>query len=143
MRTRSLAIITASTLALSACGGGGGGSQGEVADLFIEVAEGEGLVLDRDCVEQAAEGLTDDDARAIVDAGLDGDPEISDSAQAVGADIINCVNVDSYIDSIVARFEEDESLDGDCLRGQIEGLDSVEAIDAVLFDTALACSSDG
>ena len=143
MRTRFLAIITASTFALAACGGGGGGSQGEVADLFIEVAEGEGLTLDRECVEKAADGLTDDDAKAIIDAGIEGDPDISDNAQAVGADIINCVSVDSYVDTIVARFEEDESFDGDCFRDEIKALDTTEAIDDVLFDAALACSTNG
>ena len=143
MRTRLLAIITASTLAIAACGGGGGGSQGEVADLFIEVAEKEGLALDRDCVEKAAEGLTDDDAQAIVDAGVDGEPDISDGAQAVGADIISCVSIDSYIDSIVATFDDDPTFDGDCFRDAIEGLDSIEAIDEVLFDQALACTSNG
>lgn len=141
MRTRFLAIITASTLALSACGGGG--SQGEVADLFIEVAEGEGLVLDRGCVESAAERLTDDDAQAIVDAGIDGEPDLGEDAQAVGADIIKCVSIDSYIDNIVAGFEEDASFDGECFRDEITGLDSIEAIDDVLFDAALACSTDG
>lgn len=143
MRTRFLAIITASALALSACGGGGGGAQGEVADLFIEVAEGEGLVLDRGCVESAAERLTDDDAEAIVDAGIDGEPDLGEDAQAVGAEIIKCVSVDSYIDNIVAGFEEDESFDADCFRDEITGLDSVEAIDDVLFDAALACSTNG
>lgn len=143
MRTRFLATLTASMLALAACGGGGGGAQGEVADLFIEVAEGEGLDLDRGCVEKAAEGLTDDDAQAIIDAGVDGDPELGDDAQAVGADIINCVSIDSYVDSIVAGFEEDASFDGDCFRDEIGGLDSIEAIDEVLFDAALGCSTDG
>lgn len=141
MRTRLFSTLTIAALAMTACGGGGGGAQGEVADLFIELAGDEGIELDRSCVEDAAEGLSDDDAQKIVDAGVDGDPDVSADAEAVGSQMFNCVDVGSYVDNIVGQFDGDESVDGDCLRSALSEVDTVDEIDEIVIDAALECSS--
>lgn len=130
------------SLLLAACGGGGG-AQDEVADLFIELAGEENLELDDDCVRDTAARLSDDDAQAIVDAGTDGDPVVSDEAEAIGDEIFStCVNADSYVDLIVTSLaEDDDTIDADCMRAELSGL-SVDEVDDKIFDAAFSCTTE-
>lgn len=141
MRTKLFSTLAVTAFVATACGGGGGGQQGEVADLFIELASDEGIELDRGCVEDAAEGLSDDDAEKIIEAGTEGDPEVSPEADEIGNEMFSCVDAGSYIDSIVSQFEDDDSVDADCLRAELEGLTTPEEIESGLIDAALGCSS--
>jgi hypothetical protein len=145
MRWKLFSTLAVTWVAVSACGGGGGdagdgGQQREVADMFIEFASEQGIELDRDCVEEAAESLSDDDAERIVEAGTDGAPELSPEAEAVGDAMFSCADASSYVDSIVAQFEGDDSIDADCLREQFEGLTTPDEIAEKVTDAALACS---
>lgn len=144
MRTRStgtrwIGALAAAVVGISACGGGDD-SQGEVADLFIELAESEGIELDRDCVVETAGGLSDTDAEKIVEAGTDGSADVSDEAQAIGDEILDCVDVDSFRDSVLTQFEQDGSIDIDCLRSELEGLTTVEEIEDQVVDAAFGCA---
>ena len=139
MRKKLLSTLAATAVVVSACGGGGG-KQGEVADLFIELAADGGLELDNDCVEDAAAKLSDDDAEKIVEAGTDGDPDVSPEAEAIGDEIFSCVDASSFVDSIVAEFENDDSIDADCLREELEELTTPDEIEEKMFDIALNCS---
>ena len=137
-----LISAVALTFLLSACGGGGG-SQDEVADLLLEVAGEEGLELNEECVRNITDQLSDDDAQAIVDAGVDGDPQLSAEGDALGDDVFtDCVDASSYIDLIVDSFtEDDDTIDADCLRGEFEGL-TVDEVDEKLFSAAFACTTE-
>lgn len=139
-----LTVVMSAALVLGACGdSSASGAQGEVADLFIDVANDEGLALDEDCVRDNTSKLSDDDARALVDAGLEGDADISDEGDAIGEDIFSaCVDPEKYIDFIVDSFtENDDTVDGDCLRDELSGL-SVNEVDEKLFDAAFACTAE-
>ena len=140
MRKKLFSTLAAMAVVASACGGSGGGDQGEVADLFIELASDEGLELDRGCVEDAAARLSDDDAKAIVEAGTDGNPDLSPEADEIGDSIFNCVDASSFVDSILAEYEDDDTIDVDCLRKELDGLTTPEEIQDKVFDVALACS---
>jgi len=137
-------IRLTSTLAVAAlvagCGGGDG-QQGEVADMFIELAEAEGIELDRNCVEEAAGQLSDDDAEKIVEAGTEGSADVSADADAVGEQILGCLDVDSYRESILTQFGTDSSVDIDCLRAELDELETVDEIDEQVIDAAFSCSS--
>ncbi|MDW3214323.1 MAG: hypothetical protein R8G01_10020 [Ilumatobacteraceae bacterium] len=139
MRKKLFSTLAATAVVVSACGGGGG-KQGEVADMFIDLASDEGLELDRGCVEDAADRLSDDDAAAIVEAGTEGTPDVSPEADEIGESIFNCVDASSFVDSIVAGYEGDDSIDVDCLRDELEGLSTPDEIQDKAFDIALACS---
>ena len=107
MRRRLLGTITIAALALAACGGdddgggggGGGDVQDEVADMMIEMfdqmSELEGIEfgLDDDCVRDRVSELSDADARAILEAGPDGDPEVSPEAETIGESMAECVDL--------------------------------------------------
>lgn len=115
MRTRSISSIAVVALALAACGGdddGGGGDSGgspqdQVADMMLDAIEEEmtgedmqGVSIDEDCVRDAAGELSDDDAEAIVDAGPDGNPDISISPEEFATSFFDCVDLDlSEIDT--------------------------------------------
>lgn len=85
--TRSIALVAGLTLA--ACGGGGS-DQDQVADMLIEAADDAGASPDSDCIRDLAQDISDDDAEAMADAGLQGDPEISDAAGEILAEMLLC-----------------------------------------------------
>lgn len=140
MRIRSIGTLVLAALVVSACGGDDG-KQGEVADMFVELAESEGIELDQECVEEAAGQLSDSDAEKIVDAGTEGSADVSDEAQVIGEQILGCLDVGSYRDSILSQFETDPSMDTDCLRAELEDLATVDEIDERVIDAAFECSS--
>jgi len=145
MRTRSMGtrltgVLAAATVGVTACGGGGNGSQDEVADMFIELAESEGIELDRDCVVKTAGELSDADAENIVEAGANGSADVSDDAQAIGIEILSCLDVDSFRDSVLTQFEQEGSIDIDCLRAELEQLETVEEIEDRVIDAAFGCA---
>lgn len=88
--------VAALTLSFTACSSdNAGGAQAEVADMMIEAFESEdleGIELDEDCVREVADELSDDDAQKIVDAGIDGDPDVSDEADEIGDKLADCVS---------------------------------------------------
>ena len=103
MRTRLVTTVALAALALSACGGGDDGGDGspqdEVADMMIETlrdaddVEGLDVEIDEDCVRDATSGLGDDDARAIVEAGPEGEADVGEDARAVGMALFECVRL--------------------------------------------------
>lgn len=142
MGTRSItSILVAGLAGLAGCGGSGEGKQGEVADLFVELAGDQGITLDRDCVEEEAGDMSDADAAAIVEAGSDGSPEMSPEASEIAARMLRCFDAGTYLDSVVEQFENDGSVDTACLREQLGGLDSALEIEDRALDAALACRS--
>ncbi len=138
-RTESSSALVAFAVVTAACGGDGG-QQTEVADLFVELAENENIVVDRDCVVDIADGLSDEDATLIVEAGSEGSADISPDAEAIIEQTQNCIDVDSYRASVVAQFEADSSVDTDCLGSELADAASVREINAQAIGAAGACS---
>lgn len=106
MRTRLFGAIAIAALVVTACGGdddggsGGGSPQDQVADMMIdmldETAETEGIEgfeIDEGCLRDKVDQLSDEDARAIVAAGPDGEPEVSDEAEAVAGSMFECFDM--------------------------------------------------
>ena len=114
MRTRLFAGIAIAALALTACGGdddggggaggggggGGGSTQDQVADMMMDVLDEaseidgvEGIEIDEDCIRDKVGELSDSDAQAILDAGPDGDPEVSDEAELIGESVFDCIDL--------------------------------------------------
>lgn len=127
MRTRLIGSIAIVTLVLSACGGGDSGQQGEVADMMMASAEEEGIALEEDCVRDVAGQLSDEDAARIVEAGVDGSPDISADAEALAEDMFGCLDTDALVDQIVAEMGE-EGIDAECLKEVLDeqGLDALD-----------------
>lgn len=113
---RTLTTLTAVVaLGVTACGGGGG-AQSEVADMMIAEAAEEGIALDADCVRDVAGKLSDQDAEALVAAGVDGDVQLSDEADAIGEEMFGCLDTDALIDELVAEMGGEDVVDVDCLK---------------------------
>lgn len=140
MRTRITVPVTVAALAISACGGGGD-AQSQVADLMVEAAEAEGLALDRDCVGDLAGQLSDDDAQKLIDAGVDGDPDVSAEADAIGEQMIGCLDTDSLVDQLVAEMGG-EGVDADCLKAVLEE-GGIEAMEGTAMLECFEISMDG
>lgn len=141
MRFRPICIIAAVAFIAAGCGGGSGGDQDEAADLFLDAGAALDLDLDEDCVRDLTARLSDQDAAAIVESGQTGEPDLSDEGDAIADEIFGCVDVDSYLDREIRSFtDNDDSIDPDCLRRELEGLATAAEIADSLIDAAIACS---
>ncbi len=74
---------------------GGGGAQREVADMLADVLDEQGVAFDEDCIRDVTSQLSDEDAERLVDAGIDGDAEISEEAVALSEQLQDCVDLAS------------------------------------------------
>jgi hypothetical protein len=101
MKKTIIAVLASSALVFAACGsdsdGGsdGGGAQSEVAALMTGALDDAGIDYDADCINDAAGQLSDEDAEAIVAAGMEGDPDVSDEADAIGDSLADCIELDT------------------------------------------------
>ena len=100
MKKTIIAVLASSALVLAACGSDSGssdgdGPQGEVATMMTETLDEAGITYDEDCIKDKASELSDEDAEAIVAAGLEGDPDVSDEADAIGESLSECVELDA------------------------------------------------
>lgn len=86
---KQLAGALVAALALVACGGDSS-DQDKVADLIIEAAESVGASPDSDCIREQAKKLSDADSAAMVSAGLDSEPDISEEANGILAEMLTC-----------------------------------------------------
>ena len=122
---RFTAIAASAMLAVgaAACGGddGGGDDQEAAADLFLEQAEQAGIDGDDDCVREKADKLSDADAKAIVDAGSDGSPELSPEGEALSLELAGCVSTEDLMDQVLSSLPE--GVDEDCVRDALEDVD--------------------
>jgi hypothetical protein len=90
MKTTFAAALVAG-LVLVSCGSDSDGSeQDKVADLIIQAAQDAGVEPDESCIRDAAKKLSDEDADAMVDAGIEGEPDISEAANDVLVEILTC-----------------------------------------------------
>jgi hypothetical protein len=127
---RTLAITAVALLAVTACGSDGdsdgdsGSVQDQAADQAIAEAAESDVTLDADCVREAASKLSDDDAQAILDAGPDGDAELSPEGEAVSSELISCVPTDDLADLFIDGLDDSgQEFDEDCVREQLDALD--------------------
>lgn len=132
MRTRRMAALAIGGLLLAACGGddgGAGGAQGQAADAAMVAAAQEGFTLDEGCVNDIAAQLSDEDAQAIVDAGPDGDADISAEGEALSLELLSCVDSSALVDQFIEGMSESgEDFDEACVRERLEDFDIAELV---------------
>jgi hypothetical protein len=144
MRRTMISTVAAAALLLSACGGdsGSGGGQERVADLVNDLGSEQGLELDKDCVDTATAKLSDADAKALADAGLEGDADVSAAGQAIGQQVFTeCVDLQSLISSTIDDLtSEDETLDADCLKNALSDVATTDEFTDKLLEAAFGCT---
>jgi len=138
----SLALVTA------ACGGGGP-DRDALVDQLVEAAAGSGATIDEACARELADKLPDADVEKILEAGPDGDPDVSAEADDIAMELIGCVEDfgdsvgtdtstdlsdisipegveinDAMVDLIASSLEESGmTVDRDCIGEALEGMD--------------------
>jgi hypothetical protein len=138
-RSRATMLAAVATLALAACGSDDKGSSGnasggtdlqdQAADAAIEAAAAENFELDENCVRGIASRLSDDDARKIVDAGPEGDADLSTEGEALSLELVRCIDSDTLIDQFIEGMGDGgQDFDEACVREQLEGVDVAELI---------------
>ena len=145
-----MSAVAAATLVLAACNsddGGASGVQGEAAQQAIDQAADEGVELDEGCVNDLAKDLSDEDAQALVDAGPDGNADLSDAGEATTAELLNCIDPDDLINLFIeGMLESGEDIDEDCMREALEGIDLTSVISgddpsSELITVVLGCTN--
>jgi hypothetical protein len=130
MKKSRFAILPVVLLAAAACGGSGGDGlsddQQAAADQFMSQEDAE-AVFDQDCVEDKAKDLSDDDAKAIAEAGADGDPVLSAEGEAAKLELAGCIDSDALVDEFIAGMAESgQDFDEACVREGLEEFDMAE-----------------
>ncbi|MEX0846938.1 MAG: hypothetical protein WD023_04090, partial [Ilumatobacteraceae bacterium] len=124
----------------------------------------EGMTVDEGCVRDTVDQLSDDDLRIIVAAGEEGDPVVSDQANAIGAALVSCITdfgddigtsgtgsipegiemTDALIDLFMTQLESSGlQADRACVEQALEGIDVAQLADVMndpaLMGTITAC----
>ena len=133
MFKRVLSSIAGASIILAACGGGASGDQAKAADELIQVMDDRGVSMDKKCVEDLAGQLSDEDAKKIVEAGPDGNPDLSPEGEALGEQIFGCMDTDSLVDQIVDEVGAD-NIDVDCLKDALKGGTDPDTMSAAMID---------
>lgn len=136
MPGRLIGLLALCSVTTMACGGGDEPPT-DVAELFVELAADEGVEVDRRCVDEAVAGLSDADASLIIGSGESA--AISERARAIIQETQKCVDVESYVDSIVSQ--QDGSIDIGCLRADLAGAATVGEINERIDDALAACAN--
>lgn len=96
-KTVRVAVTVAASIALVACGSDDDSRsespQDEVAELLIQAAEDNGASPDGDCIRDAMQPMSDDDANKIIAVGFGPDseqPDISTEASELLAEALLC-----------------------------------------------------
>lgn len=122
MKHTVMIVALAIATALTACGSDDStsisGPQADAAQSAIDSAADDGLTLDRDCVNEVAAQLSDEDAEL---AAADGDADLSPAGEALTIQLVACADPDELIDSIIGAMGA--GFDQDCARDALKGLD--------------------
>lgn len=123
-------IVTATIVSISllaACGGGDSASdnRSKVADELVDSAKAEGLDLDQECVSKIAAGLSDADAKLMVDSiGDEEMPPLSDEGEALKASLFGCIGSDALVEQLMESIGDQPGMDKECLKDIFDGLSS-------------------
>ena len=134
------AVSVLAIAALAACGddSSGGTSRSEAVDKVIDQAKDDGVELEKDCVSDAVNDLSDDDFDKIDESG-DGELDLeslSDEGQEIVVRILDCQETSEsgltgtqqmIFDQLKTSLAEMGTVDEDCL------LEVVKTVDASLL----------
>ena len=122
MKRTAMIIALVAATALTACGSDDStaisGIQADAAKAAVDSAAEEGVTLDRDCVDDVAVQLSDEDAAL---AAAEGDADLSPEGEELSLQLLACADQDQLIDSIVAGMGD--GVDQECARDALKALD--------------------
>lgn len=150
MNKTFISVLAVAALALAGCsddddGGGLSEAQQTAADQAVAQGAEADMEIDQACVEDLASQLTEQDAQAIVDAGIDGDAELSAEGETLTADLFNCIDESAIIDLFIQGIEEaGQEVDDECVHDALEGVDMSTLVDsgeppAEVVEAVLGC----
>ena len=131
MKKSRFALLPVVILAIAACGSDDGGAsltddQQAAVDQFMG-QEDAGDVFDQECVEDKAQDLSDEDAKAITEAGPDGQPDLSPEGLALTIELASCIDSEALVDQFILGMEESgQDFDEECVREGLEDFDMGE-----------------
>jgi len=130
----AVVLFAAGVLVLSACGDGSSPSlsadQERVVDLVMESSTDSGLALSEPCVRDVIAKMPPEDAEKLADSELGADIELTPEGEALGEELITCLDRDEFIDALVADLSAGGvSVDRDCIADALEGVELSELFD--------------
>ena len=149
---KAIAAMIVLGLAVGAgCGDDGGGSsstpftgdaRAELVRLTVDGLAAQDIGVDRGCVEGLAAQLPDEDARALVEAYPDGDPELSESSRGIGSQLLTCADRTDLVDALVTSLLATAPVSEDCIRPVLEALHAGQLAALLSPDPGRSSSAD-
>jgi hypothetical protein len=133
---RLIVLIAVGALVLGACGSDDSSTeltadQERVVELVMETSGAEGLELNEPCVRDVISKLSPPDAKTLADNELGGNVELSPEGEALGEDLVTCLDRDKFIDALVADLNAGGvNVERDCIADALADVELRE-----LFDT--------
>lgn len=132
---RFIVLLAAGVLILGACGSESAAQlnpdQERVVELVLESSGESGLVLDETCVNEVVSRMSDEDAKILAESDLDADVELSAEGEALGEELVTCLDRDEFINALVADLSASGiNVDRDCIADALADVELTE-----LFDT--------
>ena len=132
---RFIVLLAAGVLILGACGSESAAQlnpdQERVVELVLESSGESGLVLDETCVNEVVSRMSDEDAKILAESDLGADVELSAEGEALGEELVTCLDRDEFINALVADLSASGiNVDRDCIADALADVELTE-----LFDT--------
>lgn len=132
---RFIVLLAAGVLILGACGSESAAQlnpdQAQVVELVLESSGESGLVLDETCVNEVVSRMSDEDAKILAESDLGADVELSAEGEALGEELVTCLDRDEFINALVADLSASGiNVDRDCIADALADVELTE-----LFDT--------
>lgn len=139
VRRRVLAVLALAPLSMASCGGDDAGDappathlefEGDVHDELVRLTlaglSEQGIDADPGCLTDLAAQLSDDDARKLVDAYPNGDPQVSDEARGIGARLLECADRDDLLQTLVTSIVATAPVSEACVHSVLDPLDTAQ-----------------
>ena len=132
---RFIVLLAAGVLVLGACGSEStaqlNADQERVVELVMQSSEESGLTLDETCVSEVVSRMSDEDAKALAESDLGADVELSAEGEALGEELVTCLDRDEFINALVADLSASGiNVDRDCIADALADVELTELFDS-------------
>lgn len=132
---RFIVLLAAGVLVLGACGSEStaqlNADQERVVELVMQSSEESGLTLDETCVSEVVSRMSDEDAKTLAESDLGADVELSAEGEALGEELVTCLDRDEFINALVADLSASGiNVDRDCIADALADVELTELFDS-------------
>lgn len=131
---RLIVMIATGVLIVSACGSDStpqlNADQERVVELVMQQSGTSGLTLNEPCVSDVISRMSPEDAKKLADSDLGGEVELTPEGEALGEELVTCLDRNAFIDALVADLSTNGiDVDRDCIADALADTELSELFD--------------